>query len=162
MTKEEQNQRINTIIRHIKKVEDNCNRLAQLITGEVNDLNFARKLVKLGRIHDASKFNSFEFDYLGNFEKEKPPEFKLALKRHHKKNPHHPEYWTSIQVMPNLYIAEMVCDCVARGQEFGTDTRKWFEEEATKKYGFKMEDEVGKKITKYLDLLLTKPFTKEI
>lgn len=159
MTKEEQNQRINTIIRHIKRVEDNCNKLAQAITDSGGNLNMARKLVQLGRIHDASKFDKFEFMYLGNFEKEKPPEFVYALKQHHKKNPHHPEFWEhGIKEMPEMYLAEMVCDCVARGQEFGTDSRKWFFEEATKKYGFTLEDECGKSIIKYLDLLLNKPF----
>jgi hypothetical protein len=151
--------RLRTIIQHIKLVEDNCNKLAMKLQDE--DFRFALKLIKAGRIHDASKFDNYEFDYLGNFEKEKPPEFFKALEMHHRKNPHHPEHWgvfDGIKKMPNLYLAEMVCDCVARAQEFGTDARKWFYEEATKKYGFTLEDECGKSIVKYLDLLLNKPF----
>jgi hypothetical protein len=153
-------ERLNTIIRHIKRVEDNCNLLARKLMEE--DFEFAVKLIQLGRIHDASKFNAFEFNYLGNFENKKPVEFTEALKMHHTKNPHHPEFWTSgIRAMSDVYIAEMVCDCLARGQEFGTDTRKWFREEATKKYGFTMEDREGKLIEKYLNLLLTEPFKKD-
>lgn len=157
--------KLNTIIRHIKRVEDNCNFLARKLMKIEPD--FARKLIQLGRIHDASKFDIFEFKHLGNFEVVKPPEFFEALKIHHSKNPHHPEYWeydnplnglNGIHLMPNVYIAEMVCDCHARGQEFGTDTRVWFNTQATKKYGFSMEDRIGQLITKYLDLLLTPSF----
>lgn len=148
---------LNTVIRHIKRVEDNCNHLAKKFMD--TDPEFSIKLIQLGRIHDASKFDAFEFNYLGNFEKNKPVEFAEALKKHHSKNPHHPEYWISgIHSMSDVYLAEMVCDCVARGQEFGTDTREWFTVEATKKYGFQIEDRVGKTIMKYLDMLLTKPF----
>jgi hypothetical protein len=152
-------EKVNTILRHIKRVEDNCNLLAKKIMDD--DVEFATGLIKLGRLHDVSKFDNFEFTYLGNYETTKPPEFRIALKIHHSKNPHHPEHWTGgIYSMDDIYIAEMVCDCVARGQEFGTDTRKWFEEEATEKYNFSMDDRVGLLIQKYLNLLLSEPFKK--
>ncbi len=157
MSKEEQENAINTIIRHIRRVEDNCNLLAKRLHDE--DFALALKLIQQGRIHDASKFDHFEFKYLGNFEVVKPPEFIEALRVHHAKNPHHPEYWYhGIHGMSDSYLAEMVCDCHARGQEFGTDTREWFYNQATVKYGFTMEDPCGQKIEKYLNLLLTKPF----
>lgn len=150
-------EKINLILRHIKRVEDNCNALAKKIMDD--DLSFALQLIQRGRKHDVSKFDLFEFEFLGNFEKEKPKEFFDALALHHSVNSHHPEHYTNgIKGMSELDIAEMVCDCVARGQEFGTDTRKWFEETATVKYGFDMNDDFGKKITKYLNLLLSKPF----
>jgi len=60
--------------------------------------------------------------------------------------------------MPEVYIAEMVCDCAARSAEFGTDLRNWFFISATQKYNFSPEDEVGLKIKKYIDLLLQQPF----
>jgi hypothetical protein len=62
--------------------------------------------------------------------------------------------------MPEVYLAEMVCDCAARSQEFGTDVRKWFQETATKKYGFTMDDSdsCGQSIQRFLNLLLEKPF----
>ena len=62
--------------------------------------------------------------------------------------------------MPQVYIAEMVCDCTARSGEFGSDVRQWFITNATEKYNFKMEDEVGQKIIYFLDMLLEKPFIK--
>lgn len=54
----------------------------------------------------------------------------------------------------------MVCDCAARSSEQGTNIREWLKLEATAKYIFKMDDEVGQKITYFLDLLLEKPFVK--
>lgn len=146
---------LNTIIRHVKRVEDNCNRLASLLKND--DFEFSLQLIRLGRIHDASKFGLVEF-YDLRIESKNFPE---ALILHRKNNPHHPEYWESIQKMPDIYIAEMVCDCVARGQEFGSDTRKWFREEATKIYEFTVDDRVGLLIEKYLNLLLTEPFKKD-
>lgn len=119
---------INIIIRHIKKVEDNCNLLARKLSQENTEL--ALRLIQLGRLHDASKFDIFEFEHLNS----ESAQFKNALAVHHSKNPHHPEHWFKIQDMPDEYLAEMTCDCVARAQEFGTDARKWFNETATIKY----------------------------
>lgn len=141
----------------MRLVEDNCNKLAR----KLQDENFylALKLIQLGREHDVSKFDFYEFNNLNS--EADPAAFKVALSVHHIKNKHHPEHWIhGVKSMPDEYLAEMVCDCVARGQEFGTDTRKFFTEDATKKYNFTLEDECGKKIMKYLDLLLTKPFEK--
>lgn len=141
--------KLSSILRHIKKVEDNCNLLARRLPEEL-----ALKLIRLGRIHDASKLEFFEFNHLHS----DSPLFDVALKQHRKKNPHHPEYWESIHHMPDEYLAEMVCDCVARAQEFGTDARIWFERHGTDRYGFEMTDDCGKKIRYYLELLLTPSF----
>lgn len=144
---------LQSIIRHIKRVEDNCNRLA--ISLQKEDFSLALRLVQRGRVHDASKFDSFEFYNL----RDTSERFKEALWCHHRTNSHHPEHYDDgIKRMSALDIAEMVCDCVARGQEFGTDTRQWFKDRATVKYGFSMDDEIGKMITEYLDLLLTPSF----
>lgn len=143
------NSKLNNIIRHIKRVEDNCNQLAKKLPQPM-----ALKLIRLGRIHDASKLEPFEFEHLH----EDSPLFQDALSKHRTGNPHHPEYWSSIHQMPDEYLAEMVCDCAARAQEFGTDIIEWFRNSATKKYQFTFEDECGKKIKKYLDLLLIPKF----
>lgn len=146
-------EKLTSIIKHIKRVEDNCNELARKIMP--TDLRFALHLIRLGRIHDASKFDDLEFHHLHKGE----PRFNEALERHHHINLHHPECWIGgIKQMSDIYLAEMVCDCVARGQLFGSDTRKWFSEEATVKYGFTMEDRCGQRIEYYLNLLLTEPF----
>jgi len=147
-------QRVSDILRHIKKVEDNCNLLARKLWEKEPET--ALLLIRLGRLHDASKLEPLELQGLY-------PEssfFNEALEHHHKNNPHHPEFWSSIHSMSDEYIAEMVCDVTARGQEFGSDVREWFKSKATVKYGFDyVKDPVGKKIEKYLSLLLTTPFS---
>jgi hypothetical protein len=149
-----ENKALSSIIRHIQKVEDNCNQLARKLQSE--DFKLALRLIQLGRIHDASKFDDFEFEHLQD---RNDPLFLEALKIHHSKNPHHPEYWNNIHDMPDEYLAEMVCDCAARGQEFGTNVREWFVTSATVKYNFEMTDATGQKILKFLNLLLTPSFS---
>lgn len=150
-------ERLTGIIQHIQRVEANCNTLARKY--QDIDFEFAVKLIKLGRIHDASKFEEFEFAYLHEGE----PLFQEALKVHRSKNPHHPEYWEGgIHAMPRIYLAEMVCDCKARGEEFGTSTRLWFHEQATTKYGFSMEDECGVHLENFMNMLMKVPFSDVI
>lgn len=155
-----------SIIKHIKKVETNCYVLAKALADEENR-DFFLGLIMRGRLHDVSKFNNYEFEGL-NLPND-TLEFQSALRSHHVNNSHHPEHYIiagpaafsglkGISYMSKLDIAEMVCDWVARGQEFGTDVRKWIEEEATKKYGFEMTDGIGLKIEKYLNILLTPKF----
>jgi hypothetical protein len=146
--------KVDDMLQHIKKVESNCIKLGKKLI-ENGEINSGLKLIVLGRTHDLSKLDdSYEFEHLDKVSHE----FDIALQRHRKQNKHHPEAWANINYMGSLYIAEMVCDCVARAQEFGTDIREWFENEATIKYGFSMQEWVGKEITKYLDLLLTPKF----
>lgn len=59
--------------------------------------------------------------------------------------------------MTEVYI-EMMCDFVSRTTEFGTNVRSWIEGSAIKKYNFTMTDEVGTKISKFVDLVLEKSF----
>lgn len=149
--------KINIIIRHIKKVEDNCNSLAKKFMD--TDPEFSRNLIIRGRLHDASKFTNFEFDNLWK----DSDKFYEALAIHHKNNSHHPEYYENgILGFSELDLAEMVCDCLARSQEFGTDIRKWFfgtdEKDAPAKYGYSIGDDIYNKIKLYLDKILTPAF----
>lgn len=149
--------KVELILQHIKRVESLTQKLAKYYLNK--DQDFALKLIKQGRTHDLSKFDFFEFTYL-NHEADKEL-FQQALASHREKNKHHPEYWGSIHNMPDEFIAEMVCDCLARAQEFGTNVETWFSRNATKKYGFKMKDTVGKKIKEYLAVLLDTRFKKK-
>jgi len=148
-------EKIEAVLEHIQNVQRNCYRLGlKLIkNGEVE---MGRILIANGQIHDNSKFKGIEFEHLFH----DSPILMTVVKHHSSTNPHHPEYWGSIQKMPDVYLAEMVCDCAARSSEFGTNLRKWIFEEATKKYGFEMNDTVGDKITKFIDILLAPPFKK--
>lgn len=151
----EKHEKIEKVLEHIKHVQENCYKLGfKLIKS--GQFELGRNLIANGQIHDNSKFRGIEFDELfyGS------PILINVIKHHSSTNPHHPEYWGEIQKMPELYIAEMVCDCTARASEFGSDVRQWFINDATSKYKFKMEDEIGLKIIYFLDILLDKPFKR--
>lgn len=145
--------KIEAVLEHIQNVQRNCYKLGiKLIRN--NQVELGRILIANGQIHDNSKFKGIEFDHLFSGD----PLLPNVVKHHATTNPHHPEYWGGIEKMPDVYIAEMVCDCAARSAEFGTDLRKWFAESATKKYGFSMDDRVGTTITVFLNQLLSPSF----
>jgi hypothetical protein len=84
---------------------------------------------------------------------------KLAIHHHNTTNQHHPENWSGgISDMPDVFLAEFVCDIKARSEEFGTSLRDWIDNEATKKWNFTTDSEVYKKIMKYVNLVCEKPF----
>ena len=155
------------VLKHIKKVETNCYVLAKHYHSLGED-DFALELIKRARLHDVSKFNDFELKNLHY--PNSAQDFSKALQLHHEKNSHHPEYYNHsrdlfsegnvgyAKRMTPVDVAEMVCDWVARGQEFGTSVRDWIENEATKKYSFSMTDEIGLEIQKHLAVLLAPKF----
>ena len=149
---------IDAVLKHIKLVEKHSTTLGKYFI-LLGDVEFGLKIISNGRKHDLSKLTPFEFVNLSNSDTTDKG-FQMALHHHQKNNEHHPEFWGDIHFMPNLYIAEMVCDWYARSNEFGTDLRKWIKSEATKKYNFKMTDPIGKQIETYLDILLVPPFKK--
>ena len=143
---------IKSILNHIQNVQRNCYKLgfALIENGDETGL----MLIANGQIHDNSKFKGFEFQYL------KPSSvlLKEAVTHHASTNPHHPEYLGHISKMPDVYLAEMVCDCAARSQEFETSVRDWFACDAKQKFEFNDNDDVDQKIQLYLNLLLTPAF----
>jgi len=149
-------EKIEAVLEHIQNVQRNCYRLGlKLIkNGEVE---MGRILIANGQVHDNSKFKGVEFDHLFSGD----PLLMTVVKHHSSTNAHHPEFWGGIQKMPDVYLAEMVCDCAARSAEFGTDLRVWFAEKATKKYNFEMTDKDGIRITKFIDILLSPPFNSK-
>jgi len=149
----EAQEKIETVLNHIQNVQRNCYKLGLKLI-KCGEVELGRNLIANGQIHDNSKFKGIEFEHLFYGD----PILSDVIKHHNTTNPHHPEFWGKIQSMPEIYLIEMVCDCKSRSEEFGSDVRVWFSETATKKYSFLMDDEVGKKITHYLDLLLSPPF----
>lgn len=142
-------EKIEKVLSHIQNVQRNCYKLG-LILIKNGEVEIGRNLIANGQIHDNSKLKGIEFDHL--FHQDEI--LHIVVKHHSSTNPHHPEYWGTV------YLAEMVCDCAARSAEFGTDVRMWLRDIASLKYKFVMEDEVGLKLSYYLDLLLEKPFQK--
>lgn len=148
-------EKIEIVLSHIENVQRNCYKLGIKLIRE-GKIKLGRTLIANGQIHDNSKFKGVEFEHLFSGD-----ELLLdAVKHHNSTNLHHPEYWDSIHDMPEVYVAEMVCDCAARSAEFGSDVREWLENVATVKYDFAMTDDIGKMINKYLNMLLEKPFSK--
>lgn len=74
---------------------------------------------------------------------------------------HHAEYWHGFHNMPEIYIAELACDWLARSQEFGTDVLEWIENSALKKYEINKESLQYKWLCNYLNLLLEDGFGRK-
>lgn len=152
-------EKVQKALRHIRNVQDGIETIAlKLIdNGYVEQ---AREILAQGLAHDRSKFsvNSF-FKHLVLCEGT-PEKIKGSVYEHSRQETHHPEcfVWDHISEMDTPSLIEMVCDWKARSQGFGTDLRKWIDEEATVKFEFKKDDEVYKRIMYYVDMLLEKPF----
>lgn len=145
------------VLRHITNVRDNCELLGErLISRGENKLGI--ELIGLGLVHDYSKIhNQNEFKYLRESYFGKP-EFVCAITSHITTNYHHPEAWGSIDEMPRVFIAEMVCDWKSRSSEFGNDLMSWIRERATEKFHFSKNGGVYKEIKEMVDILLDKGF----
>lgn len=153
-------EKIRFIARHIRNVEDNCLLLGERLI-ESGEIDLGHKLIANGYIHDASKFHGIEWEQMVPGEpdaSEAKMKLKLAVQHHNKTNPHHPEHWGSIQLMPRLFRAEMVADWKARSEEFGTSLRDWIDDQATKRFAFSKGDEVYEELMEFVNLLCAKPF----
>lgn len=154
-------EKIRAIARHIRNVEDNCLLLGEKLI-EKGEIELGHKLIANGYIHDASKFHGIEWEHMvvgqGTPEESAKMKLKLAVQHHNKTNPHHPEYWGNVCLMPRLYLAEMVADWKARSEEFGTSLRDWIDDQATKRFTFSKDEKVYEEIMEFVDLLCAKPF----
>ena len=145
--------KISEIINHIHNVQRNTYKLGILLIKK-GDIEIGKNLIANGLIHDNSKLKGIEFEYL--YFGSGHAILADVLRHHQITNCHHCEYWGCIRNMPDLYLAEMICDWNSRSEEFKTDVREWIFTKATYKYNFSMEEEIGKKILYYLNLLLEK------
>jgi hypothetical protein len=154
--------KIRGIARHIRNVQDNCLLLGEKLISN-GELELGKQLIANGFIHDVSKFHGIEFEFMApgvNVEADGAKlKLKLAIHHHNSTNRHHPEAWSAgIKDMPDVYVAEFVCDIKARSEEFGTALRDWIDNTATKKWNFTKEDEIYQKIMRFVDILCEKPF----
>ena len=154
-------EKIRSITRHMRNVEDNCLLLGEKLI-ERGEIELGHGLIANGFIHDASKFHGIEWDNMAPStianEESAKLKMKMAVNHHRKVNPHHPEYWGEIQKMPRVYFAEMVCDWKARSEEFGSSLKDYINEFATKRWEFSKDDKTYKEIMLFVDLLCEKPF----
>lgn len=147
--------RLETLLRHIGNVRDNCGLLGHRLI-ERGEKELGKRLIANGHIHDNSKFFGVEWEYLHEGIDEELR--KMAALQHIRTNPHHPEYWNSIHNMPRLYVCEMVADWKARSSEFGNDLRGWIKGTALKRFDMKVQSKVYKEIKEVVELLLEPEF----
>lgn len=114
--------KVKTLIRHIENVKDNMLLLAEK-TMEQGNSSLSRQLLGRAYRHDNSKFFGVEWEGLIKDSKM----LDVAIRNHRELNDHHPEYWGGVDNMPEVCLIEMVCDCKARSEEFGTDFLEWFD-----------------------------------
>lgn len=151
---EETMTKIRGIARHIRNVEDNCLLLGEKLI-ERGEIDLGHKLIANGYVHDASKFWGIEWEFMapGQPTEEEGAKLKLkmAVHQHRKTNPHHPEYWSNgILDMPDVYLAEMVCDLKARSEEFGTSLIDYIDNVGLKSWGVSKEHDIYKRIMDFI------------
>lgn len=144
------------VMAHKAHVFENAQKLAQWLIAH-DRVEVARMLLVNAYVHDLDKLGGIQWLYMRKGAR-RTKALELAVSEHNTTNKHHPEAWGQIQQMDELSLMELTCDCVARAQEFGTGAREWFDNSATKKYGFKIGDEVHTKIMLWVDIILDKPF----
>ena len=157
--------RVNKILSHIEGVRNNCEKLGKKLI-DLGSVQLGLRLIANGLIHDNSKFSATEWDNLDHFTgvKEDGDRVKLdlAISQRNRTNPHHPECWPGgIVYMPDVYLAEMVCDWASRSAEFGTSLHDWIDGGAMERFGYKKNDKTYKKINYFVGLLLDKPFRQK-
>ncbi len=150
--------RLDALVRHINNVRANCTLLGERLIDR-GEIEFGKRLIANGFIHDNSKFSGVEWMYLHQDVKDSEPEkFKLAAHEHQHGNFHHVEYWGHINEMPRIYVAELCCDITSRSQEFGQNIYDWLSEKGLDSYGITKNCKKYKEIKGFLQLLLEKPF----
>jgi len=154
-------EKIRALTRHIRNVEDNCLILGErLILSE--EIELGRHLIANGFIHDVSKFFGIEWDQLIIGPPIKEDETKLKLKmaiyQHRKTNFHHIEYWSNIENMPDVYLAELICDLKSRSEEFGTSLIDYINECVDKKWKITKDSRTYKRILEFVNLLCNPVF----
>jgi hypothetical protein len=148
---------LHNLLRHLELVRQASELLGRrLIRDGEPELGIG--LIARGRAHDQSKFFGIEYKYLHRGPMVDPVDLHNAIDVHCSDNDHHPEFWESVELMPDVCLAEMVCDWYARGQEFGTDVRGWIEVEASKRYKISKAGPAWTTIQRFLDLLLEPSF----
>ena len=144
------------IVRHIRNVQENCILMGEKLI-ESGDIELGKNLIANGMKHDNSKFHGIEYEYMaplyasqGSSEDTKKMKLKMAITHHAQTNNHHPEAWENIHTMPEVFIAEMVCDWKSRSEEFGASLQDYIQNQAMKRFIFDENDKVYKQIMKFV------------
>lgn len=147
--------RLSIIQRHIGHVMEACDLLGRRLI-EIGEINIGLQLIANSYLHDNSKFRGIEF--VGMSLPDDKELLKVTIKNHQLTNPHHVQYWGSVHLMPDVYLAELVCDLYARSHEFGTNLREYIDTDFKKNNKLTVRSKIYLKIKFFVDLLLDKPF----
>jgi len=150
---------LDNLVRHIDLVRGACLLLGKRLIGQ-GRVEFGRILIARGFEHDVSKFSGIEWDYLHAGQNVPRDQLDMAIRQHVRTNSHHPEYWGGIENMPEIAVAEMVCDWYARSQEFGTGLREWITSEAVERFQIDVAGEGYAWVQQYVGLLLVDHFVR--
>jgi hypothetical protein len=138
---------------HIRHVQEIGHRMALALMK--SDPYLGRMLLSNVLHHDSSKFQGIEWEHLQTGDSLLPE----VIKHHNSTNPHHPEYWGSIHNMPDVFVAEMVCDWTARSNEFGTSLYDWVDVKAPLRFKYEINSPIHLKIHHFMSHILEKPFS---
>jgi len=150
---------LDNLVRHIDLVRAACLLLGRRLMADGRQ-EFGRILIARGFEHDVSKFSGIEWDYLHAGRDIPKDQMELAVRQHVRTNSHHPEFWGGIENMPEIAVAEMVCDWYARSQEFGNGLREWITAQAVAKYRINLESEQYGWVENCVALLLEDHFVR--
>jgi len=150
---------LDNLVRHIDLVRGACLLLGKRLIAQ-GRVEFGRILIARGFEHDVSKFSGIEWDYLHAGQNVPRDQLDMAIRQHVRTNSHHPEYWGGIENMPEIAVAEMVCDWYARSQEFGTGLREWITSEAVERFQIDVAGEGYAWVQQYVGLLLVDHFVR--
>ncbi len=150
---------LDNLVRHIDLVRGACLLLGKRLMAQGRQ-EVGRILIARGFEHDVSKFSGIEWDYLHAGRDVPKEQLELAVRQHVRTNSHHPEFWGGIENMPEIAVAEMVCDWYARSQEFGTALRDWISTQAIDRFQIDLKGEQYQWIQNFLDLLLEDHFVR--
>jgi hypothetical protein len=144
---------------HIGRVQANAADLAMKLADQ-GKTEFARILLAHAHVHDASKWHGIEWEVLHTGPDVDTALLRKAVEQHQKVNLHHPEAWGHLSEMAPVYVAEMVCDWLARSQEMATDLRHWVRVTASQRFEFDRAAKQAAEVADFLDLLLPKKFAR--
>lgn len=152
-------QHVDDLIAHVDRVRQNAQVLAKALIAQ-GRAEFARILLARAHVHDASKWHGVEWEQLHMGPDVSGPELEAAIRQHQRINDHHVEHWGSLDAVPEICVAELVCDVAARSQEFATDLRLWLRTEFASRYGLDKAPRQAKQIRAFVDMLLPPKFGK--
>ena len=150
---------LDNLVRHIELVREACLLLGRRLM-DSGRMEFGKQVIARGFEHDVTKFFGIEWDYLHAGRDIPKSELELAIKQHTRTNDHHPEFHGGVENMPEIAVAEMVCDWYARSQEFGTGLRDWIKQNAIDKFKIDLESDQMNWINKFVNILLEDHFVR--